>query len=202
MQAFVLANGTNESIYQVLGASPDRAQRFANCMKAYMTMQEFNASHVVNNFDWGSLGLVQIVDVGGGAGHVSMELAKHFPNLSVIVQDMEKMVEEANGNIPADLEDRFKFMVHDMFAPQTVLADVYFFRWVFHNWSDKYCVLILKSLIPALRPGARIIINEICMPEPGGISHSREKYLRCVFLMNCYLLIYSLKFLEHPGHLT
>lgn len=141
-------------------------------------MQEYNASHVVNNYDWKSLGPVQMVDVGGGAGHVSMELAKHFPNLSVIVQDMEKMVEEANGNIPGELEDRFRFMVHDMFVTQPVQADVYLFRWVFHNWSDKYCALILKALIPALIPGARIIINETCMPEPGGISHWREKYLR------------------------
>lgn len=147
-------------------------------MKAYMGMQEYNASHVIANYDWESLGPVKMVDVGGGAGHVTMELAKHFPNLSVIVQDMEKMVEEANANIPTDVKDRFKFMVQDMFAPQTVEADVYFFRWVFHNWTDKYCALILKALIPALRPGAKIIINETCMPEPGGISHWREKYLR------------------------
>ncbi|ROW16957.1 hypothetical protein VPNG_01428 [Cytospora leucostoma] len=172
--AFALANGTEESIYQVLGASPERAHRFANCMKAYMGMQEYNASHVVNNYDWKSLGPVKIVDVGGGAGHVTMELAKAFPSLSIVVQDMEKMVEEANANIPADLKDRFEFMVQDIFAPQTVQADVYFIRWVFHNWSDKYCALILKALIPALKPGARIIINETCMPEPAFASHERS----------------------------
>lgn len=143
-----------------------------------MGMQEYNASHVITNYDWLSLGQVKIVDVGGGAGHVTMELATHFPNISVIVQDMEKMVEEANANVSAELKDRFKFMVQDMFAPQSVEADVYFFRWVFHNWTDKYCALILKALIPALKPGARIIINETCMPEPGQISHWREKYLR------------------------
>lgn len=145
-----------------------------------MGMQEYNASHVVNNYDWKSLGPVKMVDVGGGAGHVTMALAKAFPNLSIVVQDMEKMVEEANANIPAELKDRFGFMVQDIFAPQSVQADVYFIRWVFHNWSDKYCALILKALVPALRSGARIIINETCMPEPGGISHWREKYLRQV----------------------
>lgn len=147
-------------------------------MKAYMGMQEYNASHVITNYDWESLGPVKMVDVGGGAGHVTMELANHFPNISVIVQDMEKMVEDANAHVPAELKDRFKFMVQDIFAPQSVEADVYFFRWVFHNWTDKYCALILKALIPALKPGARIIINETCMPEPGQISHWREKYLR------------------------
>lgn len=151
-----------------------------------MSMQEYNASHVVDNYDWKSLGQVKMVDIGGGAGHVTMELVKTFPNLSVIVQDMEKMVDEANADIPAELKDRFEFMVQDIFAPQTVQADIYFIRWVFHNWSDKYCALILKALIPALKPGARIIINETCMPEPGRISHWREKYLRQVIFTICF----------------
>lgn len=143
-----------------------------------MLMQEYNASHVINGFDWDSLGQAQLVNVGGGAGHVTMELAKHFPKLSVVMQDMENMVEQESSTIPAEVTGRFEYIVHDMFAPQTFQADVYFFRWVFHNWSDKYCTLIIKALIPALRPGAKIILNETCMPEPGAIAHWREKYLR------------------------
>ncbi|KAF7527536.1 hypothetical protein G7054_g10430 [Neopestalotiopsis clavispora] len=175
---FFLANGSSGSIYQVIAGSPERANRFSNNMKAYMLMQEYNASHVLSGYDWGSLGQAQLVDVGGGAGHVTMELAKHFPKLSIVVQDMEKMVEQESSRIPAEVTGRFEYMVHDMFAPQTVQADVYFFRWVFHNWSDRYCTLIIKALIPALRPGAKIILNETCMPEPGAIAHWREKYLR------------------------
>jgi ubiquinone/menaquinone biosynthesis C-methylase UbiE len=166
------------SIYQVLANNPERACRFSNNMKAYMLMQEYNVSHVVSDYDWESLGPVQLVDVGGGAGHITMELAKHFPKLSITVQDMEKMIEQEWSNVPAELAERFKFMVHDMFTPQTIQADVYFFRWVFHNWSDKYSALIIKALIPALKPGAKIILNEACMPDPGTISHWREKYLR------------------------
>ncbi|KAI0805749.1 S-adenosyl-L-methionine-dependent methyltransferase [Xylaria sp. FL0064] len=147
-------------------------------MKAYMLMQEYAPSHIVNSYDWESLGRVHLVDVGGGAGHVSMELVKSFPDISATVQDMENMFEGANAQIPGGLEGRLKYMVHDFFTPQPIEADVYFLRWVFHNWSDKYCALIINALIPALKPGARIIVNETCMPEPGAISHWREKYLR------------------------
>ncbi|KAF3005265.1 hypothetical protein E8E14_006481 [Neopestalotiopsis sp. 37M] len=170
--------GSQEPDQTVIAESPERANRFSNNMKAYMLMQEYNASHVLNGYDWDSLGQAQLVDVGGGAGHVTMELAKHFPKLSIVVQDMEKMVEQESSRIPAEVTGRFEYMVHDMFAPQTVQADVYFFRWIFHNWSDKYCTLIIRALIPALRPGAKIILNETCMPEPGAIAHWREKYLR------------------------
>ncbi|KAI0892116.1 sterigmatocystin 8-O-methyltransferase [Annulohypoxylon nitens] len=139
-------------------------------------MTECDTSHIFNNYDWKSLGPVKMVDVGGGAGHYSIELARRFPNLSVIVQDMDKMFEGVK--IPEELEGRFEFMAYDLFAPQTIQADVYFFRWIFHNWSDKYSILIIKALIPALKPGAKVILNESCMPEPGEIAHWREKDLR------------------------
>ena len=34
----------------------------------------------------------------------------------------------------------------------------------FHNWADKYCIKILHNLVPALRPGARVIIHERILP--------------------------------------
>ncbi|KAI1286566.1 sterigmatocystin 8-O-methyltransferase [Xylaria venustula] len=180
---FTLANGSEKSIYQILEADPRRAVRFGNTMKAYMLMQEFNSSHVISDYDWANLSPVRLVDVGGGAGHVSVELTKRFPNISATVQDMKNMFEGADSQIPSELEGRLNYMVHDFFTPQPVEANVYYFRWVFHNWSDKYCTLIIKALIPALKPGAKIIINEICMPEPGAISHWREKYLRAFDLL-------------------
>ncbi|KAI1207204.1 sterigmatocystin 8-O-methyltransferase [Annulohypoxylon truncatum] len=173
---FSLANNTEDSIYQVLEKNPERASRFANTMIAYTMMTEYDTSHIFNNYDWKSLGQVQMIDVGGGAGHHSMELARRFPNLSVIVQDMNEMFEGIK--VPEELEGRFEFMAYDLFAPQTVQADVYFFRWIFHNWSDKYSIMIIKALIPALKPGAKIILNESCMPEPGEIAHWREQDLR------------------------
>lgn len=168
-------------------------------MVTYTMMTEYDTSHIFNNYDWKSLGPVKMVDVGGGAGHHSIELARRFPNLSVIVQDMDKMFEGVK--IPEELEGRFKFMAYDLFAPQTIQADVYFFRWIFHNWSDKYSVLIIKALIPALKPGAKIILNESCMPEPGEIAHWREKDLRLVILAHPYVIFDMLTQTRYKGRL-
>jgi trans-aconitate methyltransferase len=123
------------------------------------------------------LGKAQVVDVGGSQGHVSLALARKFKNLSLVVQDMERVVE--NMTVPEDLQGRLRFMAHDLFAPQPVKgADVYYLRWVLHNWSDKYCVLMLRALVPALKPGAKVIIQESLMPEPGTIALWKEKNLR------------------------
>ncbi|XXH02516.1 hypothetical protein Hte_008892 [Hypoxylon texense] len=51
-----------------------------------------------------------------------------------------------------------------------VHADVYFFRSIFHNWADKYCIQILQNLVPALKPGARVVIHERILPGLEGLN--------------------------------
>lgn len=69
-------------------------------------------------------------------------------------------------------------MKHALFDPQTVQADAYLFRMVFRNWGNKYSLQILKAQIPALRPGAKILIQDACMPEPGTIPLCRDRVQR------------------------
>lgn len=67
----------------------------------------------------------------------------------------------------------------DFFSVQPVRdADIYFFRCVFHNWSDKYSVKILQNLIPALKPGAKVLVNDLVMPEPNTLVPTVERIAR------------------------
>jgi len=65
---------------------------------------------------------------------------------------------------------------------------VYFLRWIFHNYSDPYAIKILKSLIPALKPGAKIIINDHCFREPGTETPFDEKVMRSMDLVMLAIL--------------
>ncbi|KAI1323781.1 S-adenosyl-L-methionine-dependent methyltransferase [Xylariaceae sp. FL0255] len=173
---FSIANGTSQSIYDVFGSNPEKAIRFATAMKAYTSSPEFDISYVLDCYDWASLGQACLVDVGGSQGHIAAALAQRFNNLEVVVQDTEASI--AGAIVPEGLETRMRFMAHNFFQPQPVKADVYYFRWVMHNWSDKYCIQILRSLIPALQNGARIVIQDTCLPEPGVRALWRERDLR------------------------
>jgi trans-aconitate methyltransferase len=157
----------------------ERASRFGRGMQIFTERPQFNLAYTTDYYDWESLGKAQVVDVGGSSGHVSLALARKFNNLSLTVQDMEQMV--ANVTVPEDVQGRVEFMIHDIFSPQPVQdADVYYLRWIMHNWSDKYCILILSALLPALKPGAKVIIHESVMPEPGTTPLWKEKNLRYV----------------------
>ncbi|KUJ18481.1 S-adenosyl-L-methionine-dependent methyltransferase [Mollisia scopiformis] len=175
---FSLSNDTTESIYSIIGSSPERAVCFSNAMKVFATRPDYDPSFLIENYDWGALGKVQVVDIGGAQGHIATELARRFENLQIVVQDMDEVVRIAKHGVPEELKQRVCFMAHDFFSPQPIKADVFYLRWILHNWSDKYCILILRALISALKPGARIIIQEVCMPSPGSIPLWKERNLR------------------------
>jgi hypothetical protein len=70
-------------------------------------------------------------------------------------------------------------MQHDYFTPQPVKeADVYFYRFVFHNQYDDKAIQTLRAAIPALKRGARILINDEILPEPGKIRWRNERAVR------------------------
>lgn len=121
--------------------------------------------------------------MGGSHGFASIAIAEAFPALNFVVQDLPLVVSSRSRTLTSSLESRITFMPHDFFTPQPVLhADVYFFRWIFHNWSDSYSIRILRNLIPALKPGARIVINDNVLPQPGTLAHWKEERIRSMDL--------------------
>jgi hypothetical protein len=106
-------------------------------------------------------------------------LAEAFPSLSFIVQDKPELRTEATiGPVPDHLAHRIRLTAHDCFNPQPEVADAYFIRHVFHAFSDKYAVIALKALIPAMRPGARVVVNDYVLPAPKTLGFSEEKAVR------------------------
>ena len=93
------------------------------------------------------------------------------------VQDLEDTISHAK--IPEDLVGRLEFRAQNFFTEQPQKqADVFFMRSILHDWSDKYALQILKNLIPAMKPGSKIILNEICLPEPNTIATYHEQLIR------------------------
>lgn len=70
-------------------------------------------------------------------------------------------------------------MDHDMLTTQPIKnANVYFFRAVLHNHPDAVVVKALQSLVPALRAGAKVIIQDFGLTDPGEGRLADESYER------------------------
>ncbi|ROT38016.1 S-adenosyl-L-methionine-dependent methyltransferase [Sodiomyces alkalinus F11] len=118
----------------------------------------FRLEDVVENaYDWKAAGTATVVDLGGSGGHDSIVLARKFPDLSIVVQDLPQAQPVFEKNVPADLKERVTYSAHDFFNPQPVQADVYMIKLILHDWPDKESVQILRGLVPALKPGARVL---------------------------------------------
>ena len=163
--AFSLANDTDLGIYQFLAQNPERARRFGAAMRYFTKDEGWNVKHLIAGFDWASIDHpgATVADVGGGQGSVSQALARATKNVKFVVLDLPGTVEQGRAALPKDLEGRVEFTVHNFFTEQNTLTkapDIYLFRWIFHNWSEGYCIKILQNLIPSLIDGVRVIIYE------------------------------------------
>jgi precorrin-6B methylase 2 len=139
----------------------------------------FQPSEVLSSLQVSGSNTPVFVDVGGSTGHVSIQIARSNPKWKFIVQDSPETVTLAKSQVPEDVKDQLSFQVHDFWTEQPERgADVYFFKTIFHDWSDKYSVKILRALIPALKDGARIIIADVCIPPRRAVSLYKEQWIR------------------------
>lgn len=175
LKGFSLANQTDLSFYGVLEQTPERARRFGEAMSTFTTDEGYSLSHITDGYPWGKISSGTVVDLGGSHGDAAFALAHKYPNLNLIVQELPQVV--ANAKEREGLNVRF--MAHDLFQEQPVHgADAYLYRWIFHNWPEKYCIQALRSLVPALKMGSRVLVMDFMMPPPGTLPNDVDRKLR------------------------
>jgi hypothetical protein len=169
----------DESFLDNVKHNEKRATAFANTMSYMQSRQGFgySSTDLLAGFDWDSVETV--VDIGGSHGKTAADIVKNTKVTKCIVQDLPDVVAEAKEQVEEAISDRISFMAHDFFKEQPVKdADVYFFRWILHDWSDIRASSILRQLIPALKDGASVILQEMILPDPGVLPFYHEKTLR------------------------
>jgi len=124
----------------------------------------FGRAHLYD-FPWASLGTATVVDVGGGVGGFCLQLSHLFSDLRFVLQDRGPVLRQAEleiwpkENSAALKEGRISFVHHDFFDTNpTKGADVYWLRYVLHDWSDDYCVRILSAIRSSMGMKSRILI--------------------------------------------
>ena len=96
-----------------------------------------------------------------------------------MVQDLPDVVEQGRASLPkTSYAERISFEPHNCFHEQKTIADAYLLRQILHDWPDEDAERIVRNIVPAMRPGARLLIMDIVVPQPGAISQYMEKYLR------------------------
>ncbi len=200
-----------EPMFVTFGKDPTRAKRMGGAMASLTGGEGYEVAHFVDNYDLSDVDMRAgtFVDIGGSHGFVCVDLARKWKNINFVVQDLPKTIESTPRPVCADeaVAARIQLQAHDFFKEQAVkdadgmsafhhtmppknanVKAVYFFRWIIHNYSTPYAISILKNLIPALKPGARVVINDHCLSEPGSESAWDDKLMRSMDVVMLTLL--------------
>ncbi|KAL8825776.1 MAG: hypothetical protein Q9191_004208 [Dirinaria sp. TL-2023a] len=190
------AYGGNGPFYSFISADPVRERRFGTTIQQVSQQSASSFQHIQDGFDWACLGEGTVIDVGGHVGYCAVAIAQAAPKLHLIVQDRPEVVEMAQDPkttvVPADIQNRFSFEVHDFFQQQKTPADAYFYRKTLLNHTDKYCAQIIGALSPVLKPGNRLLIMDFVQSDGTVDATTTERYYRAVDLQ--MLLYYNCRY--------
>ncbi|KAL3472043.1 S-adenosyl-L-methionine-dependent methyltransferase [Aspergillus californicus] len=180
--AYNVAFDTDKPMFVHLAEFPERERRFANTMVEMVSTEGYGIHHLVNGYRWDKISRAKVVDVGGSTGHACVAIAEKAPRATFVVQDLAGVVEQGIRALPDELATRITFEEHDFFTPQPQSADIYLLRFILHDHPDHVAIKILQSLIPAMKTGSRLIINDGVLPEPNTIPRGEERIARIMDL--------------------
>ncbi|KAI1735296.1 S-adenosyl-L-methionine-dependent methyltransferase [Xylaria scruposa] len=173
--AIAISNGSvgDSDIFSLISHDSARVQRFTNAMSWVTTVPETSSVHFVDNVPWSQNQASKpqtcpkvVVDIGGSGGDLCEALCRKFPGIEkAIVEDLPAVISNRmERSSSTDVTDRIEYQPYNFFAEQVIKgADVYIFRTVLHDWPDSYAIQILQNQVSALKPGAQILINDICL---------------------------------------
>jgi acetylserotonin N-methyltransferase len=110
-----------------------------------------------------------VLDVGGGSGIYSIEMAKAWSGLSATVMEIPQVCTAAEPYIATSgMGARVRTQAVNMFTQDWPRQyDAHFFSNVFHDWSDATNRLLAKKSFAALPKGGRILLHEMLMDDDG-----------------------------------
>ncbi|EJD01727.1 S-adenosyl-L-methionine-dependent methyltransferase [Fomitiporia mediterranea MF3/22] len=207
--AFQKARNTNLSVWEYLDLPENEAMRKRAAIALAGSNKMQPPSTILSGFDWGSVpkgGVV--VDVGGGLGQVALEISKAFPELQVVLEDRPSNVEQAkqfwSENLPSAVSNgTVHFIGMDFFEAQPKLPgdpSVFLLRNIIHDWSDLYCVKLLRRLREAATPTTKLVIVDAVLEYACGSGDNKPPAPLLGNLGGANVLPYSMDLAMFASH--
>jgi O-methyltransferase domain/Dimerisation domain len=163
-------------MFAYLAQHPEEASLFSETMVAIHGAEPPAIAAAYNFTDFGA-----VVDVGGATGNMLAAILARYPGPRGILFDRPHVVSDAPRLLKArGVEERVTIEPGDFFETVPAGGDVYILSHIIHDWNDEQCLAILANCRNAMKPGARLLIVEMVLPD--GDTPHRGKLLDMVML--------------------
>ncbi|KIY47920.1 S-adenosyl-L-methionine-dependent methyltransferase [Fistulina hepatica ATCC 64428] len=125
-----------------------------------------NRTSILTGFPWNDLPpKSRVVDVGGGLGHITMTIARQYPELQYVVQDRHAVIPDTEKYWRTNFPQALDSGLHDITNPQPIHdAAVFFLRVVIHVFGRTSAIHILSNLRASATPDTKLVLIEQIIP--------------------------------------
>jgi len=127
-----------------------------------------------------------VCDVGGGVGHMLIAIASHWPETSGVVFDLPAVAKRAAEALEgAGLTDRVRTIGGSFLKPlpkELSQCDVFYLKFILHDWDDAVCHTILANIVAIAKPGAKVVTTDFIL-EVDGANMEMSKRLMDINMM-------------------
>jgi hypothetical protein len=163
-------------MFAYLAQHPEEASLFSETMVAVHGAEPPAIAAAYNFTDFGA-----VVDVGGATGNMLAAILARYPGPRGILFDRPHVLSDAPRLLKArGVEERVTIEPGDFFETVPAGGDVYILSHIIHDWKDEQCLAILVNCRNAMKPGARLLIVEMVLPD--GDTPHRGKLLDMAML--------------------
>lgn len=108
----------------------------------------------------------RIVDVGGSQGVMIAGVLKVATGARGVLFDRPDVIDAGQANVRAHgLGDRLESVAGDFMKEVPAGGDLYILKHILHDWDDEQSTTILKNVHRAAKPGAKVLVVEMTVPE-------------------------------------
>ncbi|MBC2869367.1 methyltransferase [Streptomyces mexicanus] len=156
--------------FEFLEAKPEYGQVFFKGMGA---MSATETEPILAAYDFSRFGTV--VDFCAGRGELLAGILRKSPGVRGILAD-PRVAENGAAQYLAEqrVADRCEVVAADLFGPVPEGGDAYVLKHIVHDWPEEQALQILRNVRAAMRPGGRLLLMEMVVPDKPNAPHASK----------------------------
>ncbi|XP_068429027.1 acetylserotonin O-methyltransferase [Clinocottus analis] len=153
---------SSNDLFQALYRSDEEMVKFMQLMNSIWNIC---GKDVVTAFDLSPFN--SICDLGGCSGALAKQCTSAYPECTVRIFDLPKVVHTSRKHFVTGADERISFHEGDFFKDPLPEADLYILARILHDWTDDRCIELLSRVYKACKQGGAVLLVEALLNEDG-----------------------------------